>query len=532
MVLWLVGRHLLKGGAEENNPPAFRITVPAAALAYSPDGRTLATGGDKKVRLWELGNGKPRARAGLRGHTSAVTALVFAPDGRTLVSGGWDSTLRLWDPASKPPREKVASQGDAVLACSLAFAPDGRALALGCPDRTVRLWDLGGEAPRQRLVIRGLREVAWKLALSLDTKRLAIGYSNNTVQLWDLEGGLPRERLVLPGPKDEAVRAASERMRAAFGGGFPPEWLAPNVMFAPDGKTLLASQMALRLWDLTGAAPKDLTAPPVPDGHSRSRPVFALDGQTLALHNDRCEVLLWDLRAGKWRERPAIARGGFNCLSFSLNGRTLASFGWATKTLPAFGATAVGLGAAPRGTGPFSLAAGLITNRTRGEVLLEGEFSGCDGMALNCQAVALKDKGSLTVWSASTGKKLRRYALPGCRQFKLAPDGRHLATANANGTVYILRFRDRAVSGQAPVRPEQAMRQDVAASFRRALAHARWKEYDRAIADFSRVIRLDPRHARAYYQRGLLYAEKKDFAQARADLDTAIKLDPQVVDKP
>jgi WD40 repeat protein len=535
------------------------------AVAFARTGGTMATAdADGTVRLWKLGKGKPRARAVLRGHTSAVEALVFAPDGRTLVSGGWDSTLRLWDLTGKPLRETAASQGEAVLACSAVFAADGRTLVLGCADRTVQMWDLGEEAPRQRLVIRGLREVAWKLALSPDTKRLAIGYPSNTVQLWDLEGGLPRERLVLPGPKDEArVRAFSESWRTVVGIEYPPTMLAPHVMFAPDGKTLLASRMALRLWDLGGALPRELAVPPEPaDARSRFRlasytgQVFTPDGRTLALHGHRGEVLLWDLRAGKWMERPAI--GGDGYLSFSPDGRTLASLaspGWATKTLPAFGATAVGLGAVPRGTGPFSLAAGLITNRTsksklavswwdvvskqpRGEVVLEGD-PGMSGLAaLNFQTVALVHQGSLTVWSALTGKKLRRYALPGWErssfhvQMKLAPDGRHLATVNPNGTVYILRFREHGASEQAPVRPEQALRQDVAASFRRGLAHARWKEYDRAIADFSRVIRLDPRHARAYYQRGLLYAEKKDFAQARADLDRAINIDPQVVEKP
>jgi tetratricopeptide (TPR) repeat protein len=103
---------------------------------------------------------------------------------------------------------------------------------------------------------------------------------------------------------------------------------------------------------------------------------------------------------------------------------------------------------------------------------------------------------------------------------------------NYNGTVYILRFREHGAFEQAPVRPEQALRQDVAASFRRALAQARRKEHDRAIVGFSRVIQLDPRHAYAYYRRGLLFAEKKNFARARADLDRAIKLDPKLAQKP
>jgi WD40 repeat protein len=116
-----------------------------SSLVFSGDGQVLAGSSRKTVKLWDAATGQ--LRISFTGHSRAISSIAFSSDGRTLATGGHDGAVKLWDVATGHERASLMAHAGGVW--SVTFSADGKTLASGGRDGTVKLWDVGPAEERR-----------------------------------------------------------------------------------------------------------------------------------------------------------------------------------------------------------------------------------------------------------------------------------------------------------------------------------------------------------------------------------------------
>jgi RNA polymerase sigma factor (sigma-70 family) len=161
----------------------------AAAVAFAPDGQTVAAGGlNNAIQVWNAATGKEIAR--FEG-TGDVKSMAFSPDGRTLVAAESDGNLRLWDVASGKVR--LASRQQPTAVRCVAYSPDGRTVVSGCDDHTVVLWEAATGQELARFV--GHQGYVWSVAFSPDGRTVVSASYDTTGLVWDVTGRMKQGQL-------------------------------------------------------------------------------------------------------------------------------------------------------------------------------------------------------------------------------------------------------------------------------------------------------------------------------------------------